>query len=154
MLTQLTPFWLRGLRCFSAWLSLMWLSNDWYSVAAITIAFSGVWQMNAWHSNCLDCWFDCFDLITTVKIGACEPDDRRRRSDGLKMAYVFIRISSFMNWTSFSFIDSLRKRKTQTLMEWITIFCPNFLDQWLTARTLLCHHSDSIQILPLTIRRY
>lgn len=111
----------------------------------MTIAFSGVWQMNAWHSNCFDCWFCCFDRITTVKIGACEPEERRRRSDGLKVFHLEIIVNSLISFALFI---------KQTSVGEIAIFCPGFRGQWLAVERQPCLHFDSIQISPLTTQRY
>lgn len=81
MLMQLTPFSLRGFRTFLFWLLPICDIRLWYKVAAITIASSGDWQTNAWHSS----WRGTsVDRITTEKIGACNPDDNRRLSATLK----------------------------------------------------------------------
>lgn len=80
MLTQLTPFWLRGFRDFRVWLVSMWVIKLWYRVAAITMASSGDWQTKAWHSS-----WRCTsnDRITTANMGEWRPDDSRRLSDAL-----------------------------------------------------------------------
>lgn len=44
----------------------------WYKVAAITIASSGDWHTNPWHSSC---FATLGDFITTAKSGECKPED-------------------------------------------------------------------------------
>lgn len=153
-LMQLTPFWFRGFRVLSEWLWLIWANNDWYSVAAITIAFSGVWQTNAWHSSCLVWRCSFIDRMTTAKMGACRPDDRRRLSAELnnlrqKNSH---RIKQMIGFTYLWKRSQLSDR--YTLMADTTIFCRCSRDPWWAVK--MRHRLPFYwpQILPLTKRQY
>lgn len=80
ILIQLTPFRFLGRRGFSLDPLPMWAIRLWYRVAAITMASSGDWQTNAWHSSCLG---TDAERITTAKMGAWRLDERRLLSEAL-----------------------------------------------------------------------
>lgn len=58
----------------------MWAIRLWYRVAAITMASSGVWHTNPWHSSSRGV---LLERMTMANSGECSPEDSLRLSAAL-----------------------------------------------------------------------
>lgn len=127
------------IRQILTWLLLICAMRFWYKVAAITIASSGDWHTNPWHSSC---FATTGDFITTAKSGECKPDDNLLLSLALmKVKYINMELIASMHYTRI------------TSMAWTVLLCRYSLDQWWVEERRLLPHFVIAQILLLTKRR-